>query len=101
MLRTSSTVPPTTPAGSKSHVLLAWLGSGFGSLVPMPSGLVRLVLEPKSPLAEGVGMKDETSQRLPSCCPHRWTVRSKTTGLILALGLAKSATCTSISLAKE
>jgi hypothetical protein len=46
-------------------------------------------------------MKEETSQRFPFALPHGCTVRSKTTGLIFVLGLAKRATWTSTSLANE
>ncbi len=58
--------------------------------MPIAIGLKSLLssVVPKSPLAEGVGMNDETSQRFDVCPPHGWRVRSKTTGFSFVSGLA-------------
>ncbi len=90
------------PSGIASHAPLARFGwKRLGSRVPIEIGLKWLLssVEPKSPLADGVGMNDETrasgSTRAP---PHGWSVRSKTTGFSFVSGLAYRATWRSISL---
>jgi len=39
----SRTRPPTMPPGRRSQLVLAVFGSGFGFLVPIPKGFIRLL----------------------------------------------------------
>src|SRR4051812_33031195 len=98
-----SSAPPKIPAGRRSQVVLAWL-IGFLKFWPEPEPGLAIVAPlplPKSPLALGAGVNDDTSHRASEPCPYFRSTTSKTTGRVCEFGRGNRETLIPTSLAYE